>query len=179
MKPRLLALALLTATSLSAQVETTGGDLYRQYCAACHGQEGLGIPQAFPPLARSDFIANQRERALRAPLEGLKDKIEVNGQTYQGWMPPVTLRDEDLAKVFNYVCSSWGNAYAPTSAAEIAALRTKTTYPTYEKLLAAMSPDVLPPAPSGWKFSVAAYLDFQPTRLTPARPAAAGQAPGR
>ena len=166
MTPRLLALCLLTAASLSAQVEPTGAELYRQYCAACHGQEGLGIPQAFPPLARSDYIANQRERALRAPLEGLKDKIEVNGQTYQGWMPPVTLRDEDLAKVFNYVFSSWGNTYAPTSVTEIAALRAQTTYPTYEKLLAAMSPDVLPTAPAGWKFSVAASLDFQPTRLT-------------
>ena len=71
---RLLALFLLTASALSAQVETTGADLYRQYCAGCHGQEGLGIPQAFPPLARSDFIAQHRERALRAPLEGLKDK---------------------------------------------------------------------------------------------------------
>ena len=166
MTPRLLALCLLTAASLSAQVEPTGAELYRQYCAACHGQEGLGIPQAFPPLAASDFIANQRERALRAPLEGLKDRIEVNGQAYQGWMAPVTLRDEDLTKVFNYVFSSWGNAYAPTSAAEIAAIRAQTTYPTYEKLLAAMSPDVLPPAPAGWKFSVAASLDFQPTRLT-------------
>jgi glucose/arabinose dehydrogenase len=166
MTPRLLALCLLTAASLSAQVEPTGAELYRQYCAACHGQEGLGIPQAFPPLAASDFIAKQRERALRAPLEGLKDRIEVNGQAYQGWMAPVTLRDEDLTKVFNYVFSSWGNAYAPTSAAEIAAIRAQTTYPTYEKLLAAMSPDVLPPAPAGWKFSVAASLDFQPTRLT-------------
>ena len=110
MIPRFLALCLLSASPLCAQDETTGADLYRQYCAACHGQEGLGIPQAFPPLARSDFIAQHRARALRAPLEGLKDKIEVNGQTYQGWMPPVTLRDEDLAKGFNYVFSSWGNA---------------------------------------------------------------------
>lgn len=168
MTPRLPAvlLALLTASTLPAQVESTGAELYRQYCAACHGQEGLGIPQAFPPLAGSDFIAKQRERALRAPLEGLKDRIEVNGQAYQGWMAPVTLRDEDLAKVFNFVFSSWGNAYAPTSSAEIGALRAQTTYPTYEKLLAAMSPDVLPAAPAGWKFSVAANLDFQPTRLT-------------
>ncbi|MEY5011423.1 MAG: hypothetical protein RLZZ253_2562 [Verrucomicrobiota bacterium] len=159
-------LALLGGAHLFAQVETTGADLYRQHCAACHGQEGLGIPQAFPPLVRSDFISDQRERALRAPLEGLRGRIVVNGQTFDGWMPPVVLRDEDLAKIFNHVFSSWGNANTPTSAVEIGALRAKTTYPTYEKLVAAMSVDVLPPAPAGWRFSFGANLEFQPTRLT-------------
>lgn len=161
-----LALTALATAQMSAQVESTGAELYRQYCAPCHGQEGLGIPQAFPPLVGSDFISNHRDRALRAPLEGLKGRIVVNGQSFDGWMPPVILRDEDLAKIFNYIFSSWGNTHPPTSVAELSALRAKTTYPTYEKLLAAMSPDILPPAPAGWKFSVGANLDFQPTRLT-------------
>ena len=164
MKPLRLLLCLLPAL-LSAQGAPTGAELYRQYCAACHGQEGRGIPQAFPPLAGSDFLATQRDKALKAPLEGLRGDIQVNGQKYNGWMPPVTLTDAQLAEVFNFVFSQWGNTLPTTTAQEIAALRAQTKYPTHAQLLAAMSPDVLPAAPEGWKFTVAAPLDFQPTRL--------------
>ena len=34
-----------------------GRELYLQNCAACHQPEGQGLPGAFPPLAKSDFIA--------------------------------------------------------------------------------------------------------------------------
>jgi len=164
MKPLRPLLYLLPALLL-AQGQPDGAALYRQYCAACHGQEGRGIPNAFPPLAGSDFLVGQREKALRAPLEGLKERITVNGATFNGWMPPVTLTDEQLVAVFGYICSQWGNALPAPTVREIADLRAQTKYPTHAQLLAAMSPDVLPAAPSGWKFTVAAPLDFQPTRL--------------
>lgn len=161
----LFTLLALAPSLLWSQAQPAGADLYRQYCAACHGQEGRGIAKVFPPLAGSDFIQNQRSKALRAPLEGLRGDLTVNGEKYNGWMPPVTLTDGQVADVFNYVFSQWGNRYQPTTATEIAALRAQTKYPTHALLLAAMSPDVLPAAPTGWQFSVAAPLDFQPTRL--------------
>jgi len=164
--PRLSAILCLLPGLLLGQGGPDGAQLYRQYCAACHGQEGLGIPNAFPPLAKSDFLARQREKSLRAPLEGLREKIVVNGSTYQGWMPPVTLDDAQLAAVFNHVFTGFGNALPPVTVEELAALRARTKYPTHAKLLAAMSPDVLPAAPPGWRFVVATPLDFQPTRLT-------------
>lgn len=161
----LLPCAFLLPIVSMAQGQPSGQELYFQYCSACHGQEGRGIPNVFPPLAGSDFLENNREKALRAPLEGLKEKIVVCSQTYDGWMPPVTLRDEQLAALFNTIFSSWGNAIKPTNVEEIAALRAKTKYPTFEKLLAAMSPETLPAAPEGWQFNVGATLDFQPIRL--------------
>ncbi|MEY3829203.1 MAG: hypothetical protein RL636_904 [Verrucomicrobiota bacterium] len=164
MHPLRSLLYLLPALVLG-QGQPDGADLYRQYCAACHGQEGRGIAAVFPPLAGADFLATQRAKALRAPLEGLRGDITVNGQKYNGWMPPVTLTDEQLAAVFNHIFSQWGNRHPATSVQEIAALRSQTKYPTHAQLLAAMSPDVLPAAPAGWKFTVAAPLDFQPTRL--------------
>jgi nitrite reductase (NO-forming) len=74
---------------MSGQPAADGPGLYRQYCAACHGQEGRGIPNVFPPLAGSDFLAAQRAQALRAPLEGLRGDLTVNGLKYNGWMPPI------------------------------------------------------------------------------------------
>jgi cytochrome c len=68
----LCSLLCLLPALLCAQGAPTGAELYRLYCAACHGQEGRGIPNAFPPLAGSDFLATQRDKALKAPLEGLR-----------------------------------------------------------------------------------------------------------
>ena len=119
--PCLRAIFCLLPGLLLGQGRPDGAQLYRQYCAACHGQEGLGIPNAFPPLARSDFLAQQREKALRAPLEGLKEKIVVNGAAFTGWMPPVTLDDAQLTAVFNHVFTSFGNSLPTITPAEIAA----------------------------------------------------------
>ena len=94
--PTLRVLLCLLPGLLCGQGRPDGAELYRQYCAACHGGEGRGIPNAFPPLAGADFLVQHREKALRAPLEGLKERIEVNGAAYQGWMPPVILDDAQL-----------------------------------------------------------------------------------
>jgi len=163
--PNLRALLCLLPGLLLGQGRPDGAQLYRTYCAGCHGLEGRGIPNAFPPLAGSDFLTRHREKALRAPMEGLKERIEVNGTSYNGWMPPVTLDDAQLTAVFNHVLTSFGNTLPPVTVEEIGALRGRTKYPTHAQLLAAMSPDILPSAPAGWKFTVAAPLDFQPTRL--------------
>ena len=40
--------------------------------------------------------------------------IEVNGQTYNGTMPPMGhLKDEEIADILSYVRTSWGNEEMP------------------------------------------------------------------
>ena len=85
MRPRLAALYLLGIASLSAQVETSGADLYRQYCAACHGQNGNSANPEWPSLAGQNavhiteqlklFRASHRNNAIMYPLAaGLSDE---------------------------------------------------------------------------------------------------------
>jgi len=133
--------ALLTTLTLlcgAAQLRAgeNGAELYQQHCSMCHGLTGAGIPGVFPPLAGSDFLVKDREQALRAPLAGLFGKIEVNGRTYEGGMPPVILNDEQIAAVFAHVCTSWGNAAPKPTQEDISALRETTKFRTYEALLA-------------------------------------------
>jgi glucose/arabinose dehydrogenase/cytochrome c5 len=142
-----------------------GAQLYLQYCSICHGAEGQGIPNVFPPLAKADFLVKQRVKALRAPLEGLSGKIEVNGHTFEGAMPPVMLDDADLAAIFAHVYSSWGNGGNAPTTAEIADARKKTKFPTLAALKEAMGGGVLPAAPEGWELSVGVELSFSPLRL--------------
>ena len=87
-----------------------GKRVFAQTCVACHQPEGQGLPGVFPPLAKSDFLMADKPRAIAALIKGLSGPIEVNGQKYNGVMPPVMLNDEQVAQVLTYVRNSWGNS---------------------------------------------------------------------
>ena len=142
-----------------------GAEIYQKHCAICHGVEGTGMTGVFPPLAKSDFLVKERERSLKAPLQGMSGWIEVNGQIYEGGMPPAFLDDEEVAAVLNHVFSSWGNEVEPVTAKEITRLRTETKFPTLAALKASMVGADLPAAPEGWKVEIGVELSFSPTRL--------------
>jgi glucose/arabinose dehydrogenase/mono/diheme cytochrome c family protein len=164
--PCLLLVLLLSAwPETRAKSATEGAALYQRHCALCHGLQGAGVPGVFPPLAGSDFLRNERDKALLAPLEGLSGKIKVNGRTYQGVMPPVMLDDDQLVAVFGHVFSSWGNTEKAPDRAEISALRSKSKYRSFGALNAALASNPLPTPPAGWELSVAIELGFSPARM--------------
>ena len=163
--PTLIATLSLLCGAAESFAGPDGAELYQQHCSMCHGLTGAGIPGVFPPLAGSDFLVKEREQALRAPLAGLFGKIEVNGGTYEGGMPPVLLPDEQIAAVLGYVGHAWGNHVSAPTREDIAALRATTKFHTFEALLTAMGSTELPGAPEGWELRVATELSFSPVRL--------------
>lgn len=52
------------AESLKGKEIETGADIYAQYCTACHGKKGEGIPQLAPPLNRKDLLDGRREKDI-------------------------------------------------------------------------------------------------------------------
>jgi len=108
------------------EIMARGEALFLTNCAACHQPTGTGLPGAFPPLAKSDYLDGDRKQVLSAALFGLSGPITVNGQDYNGVMPSMGyLSDQELADVLTYVLASWGNTGAAVSIAEVAALRTE------------------------------------------------------
>jgi nitrite reductase (NO-forming) len=89
-----------------------GKIIYTSVCFACHQPEGQGIPKAFPPLAKSDYLNADSKRAISTVLHGLEGKVTVNGQIYESIMPQLGLNDEQVANVLTYVYSQWGNSGA-------------------------------------------------------------------
>jgi nitrite reductase (NO-forming) len=72
--------------------------------------KGEGIKGAFPPLAKSDYLMEDKDRSIRILLQGLNEKIIVNEQEYSMAMPKQDyLNDRQIADVLNYVRNSWGN----------------------------------------------------------------------
>lgn len=103
-----VAPAEVPATSISERMEF-GKAAYMQTCFACHQPEGQGIPNAFPPLAKSDYLNADVNRAIDIVLFGLTGEITVNGQKYSSVMPAQSLSDEEVANVLTYIYNSWGN----------------------------------------------------------------------
>lgn len=86
-----------------------GKEIYNTTCLACHQAEGQGIPAAFPPLAASDYLNEDVNRAIDAVLHGKTGEITVNGEVYNSVMTPQDLSDEEIADVLTFVYNSWEN----------------------------------------------------------------------
>ena len=100
-------------------------------CFTCHQPTGLGLPGQFPPLAGSDWVLGDKERLIKISINGLMGEIEVNGQKFNGAMPPPgippgSLTDSQIADVLTYIRNEWGNSASAVTASEVAAVRAAT-----------------------------------------------------
>ena len=95
---------------------------------ACHQADGKGLPGAFPPLANSDYMLADRDRAVRVVLKGLSGPVTVNGVTFNSVMPPqeAVLTDQQVADVMTYVFNAWGNSGDAFKADHVKVLRNET-----------------------------------------------------
>ena len=133
----LSAIALIvTGTLISFKLPTTktsevvafqdankGKAIYSKTCIACHQANGQGIPNAFPPLAKSDYLNKDVNRAIKVVLNGLSGPITVNGKKYTTPMPAQVLNDQEIADVLTYVYANWGNSKKVVTPAMVKAQR--------------------------------------------------------
>ncbi len=92
-----------------SQNAANGKSVYTKTCIACHQPTGAGIPGAFPPLAKADYLNADVNRAIKQVIKGSKIPMVVNGKKYTTPMPPQALSDQQIADVLTYVYSNWGN----------------------------------------------------------------------
>ncbi len=113
-----------TSSSSGGQSTVSGAAVYNRSCITCHQGTGAGIPGAFPPLAKSDFLAD-KEKTISQVIKGYQGELVVNGVKYNNVMPPQQLNDEEIAAVLTYVNTSFGNSGAAITADEVKAVRSK------------------------------------------------------
>lgn len=100
-----------------------GKEVYTKTCIACHQATGLGIPGAFPPLAKSDYLNANVNRAIKQVIKGSSGPMMVNGKKYTTPMPAQALSDVQIADVLTYVYSNWGNNNTKVTVAMVKAQR--------------------------------------------------------
>lgn len=136
--PAAVMLATLPAAAAAAEATdaSQGAAVYGQVCVACHQEGGVGAPGLAPPLvgglAQRAARPEGRRYLLGVLLHGLSGRIVVQGQAYQGVMPPqAALDDASIAAVLNHVlvtldAGTTQPAAVPFTAAEVAAARADT-----------------------------------------------------
>jgi nitrite reductase (NO-forming) len=130
-RPNAVASQPLGTRSLTREQQVNAGRaLYNDTCSVCHQQNGAGVPDVFPPLARSDFLRADRERLIGVALNGLTGAVTVNGRQYTSVMPPLAqLQNDEIANILTYVLNSWGNPGGRIVALEVQAVRAATSRP--------------------------------------------------
>lgn len=104
-------------------IVAAGKKIFMTTCFACHQPDGKGVPNVFPPLAHSDFLNADKQRAIGIVLHGKTGKVTVNGKQFNNIMPPQNLNDEQIAAVLTYVYHSFGNSGKTVSKDEVAKIR--------------------------------------------------------
>ncbi|HEY6081961.1 MAG TPA: copper-containing nitrite reductase [Chitinophagaceae bacterium] len=101
-----------------------GQALFQMNCSSCHQPNGQGLPNVFPPLAKSDFLMNRPDMGIGVLLHGINgETITVNGKEYHGVMPQLPLNDDQIASILTFVRNSWGNKGKIVNAGDVKKLR--------------------------------------------------------
>jgi len=91
------------------QYKTQGRALYLQHCSSCHQPDGQGLGTLYPPVAFSDYIEADVDRAICITKKGLAEDIKVNGQNYNMPMPAnKDLTSLEVAEIMTYIHNEWG-----------------------------------------------------------------------
>ena len=117
MKPCLHATALSLALLLTiapgkagaSETQDTGQRLFRANCAECHQNDGLGIPNIYPPLAGNETV------------QGSAVDVALVLRIGRGEMPSFkdSLDSDQLASIINYIRNAWGNSGEKISSEDI------------------------------------------------------------
>jgi mono/diheme cytochrome c family protein len=108
-----------------APASANGLRLYQTHCASCHGDDGRGRGNDYPPLAGNPLVASASAvNSVRMVLFGGVAPVTAdNPRPYS--MPPYTgrLDEDEVAAVVSYIRAAWGNSAPPVGIDEVRALR--------------------------------------------------------
>lgn len=86
-----------------------GKDIYQSTCMSCHMENGEGLEDVYPPLAKSDYLMADKKRVVQQILYGASGPMKVKGKMYNGEMTGFDLSDMEVSDLANYIRNSFGN----------------------------------------------------------------------
>jgi len=105
------------AARMSAGTAQRGAKVYEHHCAQCHGDQGEGVPGAYPALAGNRAVTLPVTANLVQVVLGGGFAPATAGNPRPFGMPPYAtmLSDEDVAAVISHVRAAWGNKASAVS----------------------------------------------------------------
>ena len=106
--------------ALAATLEQ-GARIYESQCAQCHGDEGQGIPGAYPPLDGNRTVVMDPPANLVRIVLGGGFAPATRGNPRPYGMPPyaTVLSDREVAAVLTTIRNSWGTSAAPVNTVDV------------------------------------------------------------
>ena len=81
-----------------------GKKLFKNNCAVCHGNNGVGLGPTFPPVANADYVKSKSDLELYEIIKnGISGEIIVNGIKYNGVMLGVNLDRNEIENIVKYL----------------------------------------------------------------------------
>ena len=102
-----------------------GEKLYGQHCASCHGEQGEGVPGAYPALAGNRAVTMPHtQNLLQVMLHGGFGPATAGRPRPYG-MPPftLTLNDTEIAAVISHIRNAWGQHAPEVTPLEVLQMR--------------------------------------------------------
>jgi len=91
-----------------------GKQLYEGQCAGCHGIEGEGFRNLYPPLVNSKNFKTDPYNTACLIVNGLEGPMEINGKIYDQRMLAIEgMTDVQITNILNYVAKAF-NKEVPT-----------------------------------------------------------------
>ena len=114
------------ADVLGREVLDAGATLYETYCVACHQRDGKGDGSRFPPVAATRWVSGDPGRLIGIVLNGLQGEVQVEGQTFNGVMPPhAFLTDDQVAQLLTFLRQNFGNYAGGIKPGDVAEIRAR------------------------------------------------------
>lgn len=114
-----------TARGTPPAPDSPGAKLYQQHCMQCHGEQGQGVPGAYPALAgnRAVTMASPANLVRLVLNGGFPPATSGNPRPYG--MPPFAMifNNDETAAVVSYIRGAWGNQGALVSTFDVVQLR--------------------------------------------------------
>jgi glucose/arabinose dehydrogenase/mono/diheme cytochrome c family protein len=135
---RIIRIFKLSAAEIAANKETilkdakpnpdsmssASAQLYIQYCASCHKEDGKGVSGSFPSLVESSLVKGNKKSLVKFLEKGSAGTTDNHTKAKEQKMPAFDfLNDEKLAIILSYIRNNWGNKYGDILPAEVKQLR--------------------------------------------------------
>jgi cytochrome c551 len=112
-----LVLLYLFVTACSSDEEVkyeqyiiSGAEIYKKNCSNCHGIDGSGLRNLYPPIKGSNYLQD-KNKLVCIIKNGLEGPINVAGKTYNQKMPAAKgLYDLDIAQLITFLNDKWGSS---------------------------------------------------------------------
>ena len=111
--------------SVRADVVQRGVKVYERHCAQCHGEQGQGVPGAYPALAGNRAVLlRDPTNLVQVVLYGGYSPVTA-GHPRPFGMPPgiLVLDDRDIAAVLTHLRTQWGHNAGEVTALQVNRIR--------------------------------------------------------